>query len=161
MSGVTPERMRELLAGITPGEWEQYVQTDGSIIVVASRVPASGEDGGEGQPVLLLASEMGSRHADLLCAATALARAYLAQVEEVGRLRSALEGALAVLDEVARLDEAQAKLSAEYLDLARRARAGEMVRRPTPQVVDYGDVWEAISGLRPVVRAALAPQGGE
>lgn len=87
----------------------------------------------------------------------ALAQPQPAAVADAG-LRAGVEAltrVLKVLDEVARLDEAEKKLSAESTELARRARAGEKVHRPAPQVVDYGDVWSAIKRLRPAVKKAL------
>lgn len=76
--------------------------------------------------------------------------------------REVLTEVLAVLDEVARLDQAMQERSNEYARLAQRARAGE--GRETLDrdraaldvtVVDYGDVWATLRALRPKVARAL------
>lgn len=77
-----------------------------------------------------------------------------------------LREVLAVLDEVARLDEAQQERSRQWSALAKRARAGEdrvTLDRDRAQldatVVDYGDVWERLRALRPKVARAVKEAG--
>lgn len=70
-----------------------------------------------------------------------------------------LQEVLTVLDEVARLDAAQAEHSRQWAMLAKRARAGENVGRErdllASTVIDYGDVWEQLRALRPKVQRAM------
>ncbi len=73
-----------------------------------------------------------------------------------------LSEVLTVLDEVARLDDAQKARARQWAELAKRARAGE--DRATldrernllaSTVIDHGDVWERLLALRPKVRRVL------
>ncbi len=75
-----------------------------------------------------------------------------------------LQEVLTVLEEVKRLDEAQAEHSRKWAMLAKRARAGEKVERErdalSSTVVDYGDVWARLRALHPKVKWAVKREVG-